>query len=301
MKRILSVIFSVIIFAGCLSSAPVYAKTYTAVIEKDGVMQMGDFDSLSDGFIVYFPKEVKSTDRKYPVAVWANGTMCPPALYYSVLTGIAKNGYIVIASPDMMSKSGKGQIAAIDYIAEQNEDKNSVFYNKVDLHRIGAIGQSQGGASCVNAAAADDRIGAIVSIAGASTKEEASLLNVPALFLTGSLDFIVLSSEWVKPSFDACPSPAVYASLNNGTHTSFLLNADTYVNYSVKWFNAWLYDDGDKSAFMNGGELSKDRMWSDFKAKNFDSGSSEDDISFLERLLSDTSRFIRCILSFILR
>jgi len=245
-------------------------NTNGVVIEKDGVMQLGDFDSLVDGHIVYYPIDLESSDRQYPVAVWANGTMCAPILYYKLLVGVARLGYIVIASPELMSKDGSDQINAINYISAENEDPDSPFYGKVDMGKIGAFGHSQGGLSCVNAAVADSRIGAIVSIAGASEKSQTANLSVPSLFLTGTLDTIVLSSLWVKPSYEGCPAPAVYASLRGGVHTSCIANADTYINYIVKWFDAWLYADGSISAFESGGELSQDRAWTGYKAKNFD-------------------------------
>jgi len=268
MKKYLSFLISIVIVVGAVFACTVSASAYTGTVEKDGVMQMGDFDSLVDGFIVYYPKDLEQSDHAYPVAVWANGTMCAPALYQNLLIGVAKQGYIVIASPDLMPKDGKGQSAAIDYIFEQSMDETSPFFGKVDPNKIGAFGHSQGGLSSVNAAVADHRIGAIVSIAGSSTKTEAKNLTVPSLFLTGTADYVVLSSLWVKPSFEACQGPAVYASLKNGVHTSCIADADTYVNYVVKWFNAWFNNDGNQSVFRNGGELSKDTAWKDYQSKN---------------------------------
>jgi len=269
MKKVISILLAAAMLVSTLGIS-VSAKKYSKTVEKDGVMQSGDFDTLTDGYIVYYPKGLTESNKKYPVAVWANGTMCAPALYYDLLVGMAKAGYIVVASPDMMPKDGTSQRAEIDYIIEENSNADSILFNKVDTERIGAIGHSQGGASCVNAAVADSRIKAVVSIAGASTESEASGLNVPTLFLTGTNDYVVLDSMWVEPSYNACDAPAVYASLKNGIHTSCILKADVYVNYAVKWFNAWLYEDGDKSTFKKGGELSMDKDWIDFDSKNFD-------------------------------
>ncbi|MBP9989138.1 MAG: acetylxylan esterase [Ruminococcus sp.] len=286
MKKILSILTACLMIISTVAFSA-GAKAYRKIIEKNGVMQMGDFDNLSDGYIIYFPTDLKNSDKVYPVAVWANGTMCAPVLYSDLLIGVAKAGYIVVASPDMMPKDGKSQRAEIDYILEENANASSIFYKKVDIERIGAFGHSQGGASCVNAAAADSRIKAIVSIAGASTKEEAEGLKVPSLFLTGKNDYVVLSSMWVEPSYNACNAPAVYASLVNGIHTSCILNAETYINYTVKWFNAWLFDDSDKSAFQKSGELSQDKKWTDFKAKNFESSDNKSCISKFLNMIID--------------
>ena len=267
-KKLLSIFISFVLLICSLSNFAISANAYSGVVEKNGVMQMGDFDSVSHGYIIFYPTDLQTSDTTYPVAVWANGTMCPPALYESLLAGVAKQGYIVIASSELMSKNGTGQSAAIDYIFDQSMDENSPFYGKVDPNRVGAFGHSQGGASSVNAAVADNRIGAIVSIAGASTASEAKNLSVPSLFLTGTGDAVVMSSMWVKPSYNACNCAAVYASLNKGVHTSCIITPEIYVNYIVKWFDAFLNENGDKSAFTNGGELSKDSQWKDYTSKN---------------------------------
>ncbi|GEM_PF-1466273 len=266
LSKLAAIIIAVVMMLGI--AAPAYA--YEGVTEKDGVMQLGDFDNLIDGHIIYYPTDLENSNEKYPVAVWANGTMCAPALYYDLLVGVAKQGYIVIASPELMAKDGTDQIASIDYIFAENEDADSPFYGKVDTDKIGVFGHSQGGLSSVNAAVADERIGAVVSIAGASNDSQTENLNTPTLFLTGNMDTVVLSALWVKPSYEACPAPAVYASLKGGIHTSCILNADTYINYTVKWFNAWLYNNGDKSPFRQGGELSKDSAWTGYRSKNLD-------------------------------
>ncbi len=268
MKKIISILLVSIILFGTFSGLS-FAADSTKIIEKNGVYQIGDLAKPGDGFVVLFPNDLQTSNKTYPVAVWANGTKCSPSLYTSLLIAVAKEGYIVVACGDTMAKDGKSQSKEIDYIFAENANKNSVFYQKVDTSRVGAFGQSQGGASCVNCANSDSRVGAIVSIAGASTAEEASLLTVPTLFLTGTSDYIVLASSWVEPSFEACNAPCAYASLKNGVHTSFLLCPQTYADYTVKWFNAWLYEDGSKSAFKYGGELDKDSNWTDFRAKNY--------------------------------
>ncbi len=237
-------------------------------LDMGNVIQMGDFEGSSH-YIVFYPKELESGNRTYPVAVWANGTMCAPVLYTNLLKGVAARGYVVVASSDMMSADGKSQSAAIDYICKQNTEEDSVLCGKIDTGRIAAFGHSQGGRSSVNAAAKDSRIGCIVSIAGSSYGSEAKNLTAPALFLTGNKDLVVLSSLWVKPAFNKCQGPAVYASLKNGIHTTCVLDADKYIDYCADWFDAWLNtDQGALRQFVPGGKLASDGNWTDFASKN---------------------------------
>ncbi len=269
MKKTVSVFISAIIVF-CSVSISANAVDSAKADSKNCITEICDFCSLYTDYIIYYPDDLTKNERTYPVAVWANGTMCPPFLYKKILKGVAQSGYIVIASHDMMPKDGKSQRAAIDYIFNENEDSNSIFYNKIDKNHVGAFGHSQGGASSVNAACADSRIGAVVSIAGASTAKEASGLRVPSLFLTGRFDFIVLSSMWVKPSYSVCNAPAAYASLKYGIHTSCILNADIYIDCTVKWFDAWFYNEKNISFFQSDGEITRNSKITNYSAKNLD-------------------------------
>lgn len=226
--------------------------------------------TLTDGNKkVYYPAALEAEKKQYPVVVWANGTGCATDTYDKLLNKIAEGGYIVVADSSVMTADGTAQIDSIDYIIGKNSDSNSVFYGKVDSSKIGATGHSQGGRSSVNAAQKDSRIKCIVSIAGASSKEEASGLKAPALFLTGTADMVVVSSQWCKPSYDASEGRAVYASLKGGVHTTCMTNPDKVSGYVVSWFDAYLKNDSSAQAkFQNGGALSKDSAWQDFASKN---------------------------------
>lgn len=218
---------------------------------------------------VYYPAALEAEKKQYPVVVWANGTGCATDTYDGLLKKIADGGYIVVADSSVMTADGSAQIDSIDYILGKNSDSNSVFYGKVDSSKIGATGHSQGGRSSVNAAQKDSRIKCIVSIAGASSKEEAKGLKAPALFLTGTADMMVVSSQWCKPSYDAAEGRAVYASLKGGVHTTCMTDSEKMSDYVVSWFDAYLKNDSTaKAKFQNGGALSKDSAWQDFASKN---------------------------------
>lgn len=226
--------------------------------------------SLTDGSKkVYYPAALEAETKKYPVVVWANGTGCATDMYDGLLKKIAEGGYIVVADSSVMTADGKAQIDSIDYIIGKNSDTGSVFCGKVDTAKIGAAGHSQGGKSSVNAAQKDGRIKCIVSIAGASSKDEAKGLKASALYLTGTADMVVVSSQWCKPSYEVSDGRAVYASLKGGVHTTCMTNPEKVSGYAVSWFDAYLKNDSAaKAKFQNGGELSKDSAWQDFASKN---------------------------------
>ena len=266
-KRTLCLLLAVLLVTAALGSVP--AKAAGGSLDMGDVIQLGDYENCSL-HIVFYPKALEASDQAWPVIVWANGTMCAPVLYTNLLKNLAAEGFIVVTNSDVMSADGKSQIASLDWILAQNANPESVFYGKVDTAKLAAAGHSQGGRSVVNACASDSRFGCAVSIAGSPFSSEAKKLGTPTLFLTGTLDTIVLSAMWVKPAYKNCSGPAVYASLRGGIHTSCMLVADKYVGYTVQWLRAWL--DGDAAAtavFRNGGALSSDKAWTGFACKGF--------------------------------
>ncbi len=223
-------------------------------------------ETITDGNkTIVFPAALRNSSNKYPVIAWANGTGCPTQLYLKLIGDIANAGYIVIADSTVMSGDGTAQIDSINYIINKNGDSSSVFYKKVDTVNIGVCGQSQGGRSCINAAQKDSRIRAVVSIAGASTADEAKGIKIPCLFLTATNDNIVKSGDWCLPSYEAVSGRAAYASLVGGNHLSF----NNMSGYAIEWFNAYLKNDANaKAVFADGGKLSTDSLWQDYKEKN---------------------------------
>ena len=148
---ILAVLMVSAVFGG------VSARAAGGSIDMGDVVQLGDYECGSL-HIVFYPKELENSSEQWPVIVWANGTMCAPVLYTNLLRDLAAEGFVVVASSEIMSADGKDQIKSIDYILAENVRAGSVFCGKIDAGRIAACGHSQGGRSTVNAAASDARI-----------------------------------------------------------------------------------------------------------------------------------------------
>lgn len=228
--------------------------------------QNGDLDKQ----IVYYPAELETSAKTYPIVSWANGTMCTPDLYTELLKDIADGGYIVIASYETMTADGTAQRASIDLMISENNNSSSVFYGKVDTGRIAAIGHSQGGRSSVNAAVADSRIDCLISIAGSNYDYEVDGNSTPSLFLSGSKDWVVDKDQWLVPAYNLSDGPAVYACLKDASHTACCSDPDKYSGYINSWLKAWLYNDASsKATFKSGGALSADSSWTDFASKGF--------------------------------
>jgi alpha-beta hydrolase superfamily lysophospholipase len=239
-------------------------------VESSNGIEKATYTTSDRTYIVYYMSELLTHNSKFPIVSWANGTGCPPSLYDGLLRELASAGFIVVASDETMAADGTAQIAQIDFVIEENSNKSSALYKKVNSSKIGVIGHSQGGRSSVNAGAVDDRILCVLSLAGSNYFEEAEKLSKPVLFMAGSKDKIVDAEKWLVTAYNAVTGPAVYASLNGAIHTTCCSNPAAYSRYVISWFNAWFYNDGNlKAIFTDGGELSQDSDWSDFMCKGF--------------------------------
>ena len=241
----------------------------TGYVDLGNVIQLTEY---ADGVLhlIYYPKWMETTQISMPILVFANGTGCPPLVYINFLMQMAEQGFVVVESSNIMSGDGKDQIACLDYILTKNTDPSSVFCGKLDANRVGTFGHSQGGRGSINAAIADPRFKSVIYIAGSSFVWETQNLHTPTLFLSARTDFFVFSPVWVRPNYEVCPAPAVYANMINGYHTKAFFKPSTYIYYCTEWFKAWLNDDpAAKSKFQAGGELSQDPGWEDVATKNF--------------------------------
>ncbi len=258
MKKLLSTLLALCMMLS-LSAGFAYAA-------ESKVSSVEDLALGISGKYVYFPTELKHNQKKYPVVTWANGSWCPVQTYLAIIKGIAEAGYIVVADTDLLTDDGLSTVDSVDWILEQNKDKDSLFYNRVNTKAIGSTGHSLGGQAAVNAAGMDNRIKAIVSIAGKSTAKEAAKVTVPALYLAGTLDGVVPAKNYVYPSYQASRGPKVYASLKNVEHFACWYTPQDYITYTVGWFDAYLKKDTKKvSMFKAGGQLAKDSHWTDFE------------------------------------
>ena len=221
-------------------------------------------------YYVYYPENIKSSKKTYPILSWANGTACQPSMYTGMFAELAKGGYIVIASSETMAADGSAQIDALDFVISLNNNSSSLAYKKVNTGKLGVVGHSQGGRSSVNAAVKDSRIKCVVSLAGSNYLEEAEPNSAPTFFIAGEKDMIVSPSKWIQPAYDVAKGPAVYASLNGAIHTTCCSDPAKYSSYILDWCDAWLK--GDAKAlytFSSNGTLASDGNWSDFQYKGF--------------------------------
>ena len=108
------------------------------------------------GGILSYPKQLSST-QKHGVIVWGPGGGTEPGAYEGMIRRLASHGFVVIAlsiSPGDASQATK----AIDWLEQKNKDPNDLFYQKLELTKVGCSGHSMGGLESEQAAIKDKRV-----------------------------------------------------------------------------------------------------------------------------------------------
>ncbi|MDE5818853.1 MAG: alpha/beta hydrolase [Lachnospiraceae bacterium] len=124
-----------------------------------GTYEVSTFEQASDSkkigrFRVWYPAELETSGRKYPVVVMVNGSGTPASKYEAIFDHLASWGFIVAGNEDGSSGTGESAASTLDFILGLNEDADSLFYGKIDTQNIGIAGHSQGGSGTINAVTA---------------------------------------------------------------------------------------------------------------------------------------------------
>ncbi len=104
---------------------------------------------------LFTPSNYRSLPFTSPIITWGNGTSATPGMYSTLLTHFASYGFTVIASVLPNTGSGREIDAAAHYLVSQDSQKNSPFFQHLNVHKVAAVGHSQGATGVVRAAVAD--------------------------------------------------------------------------------------------------------------------------------------------------
>ena len=244
-------------------------------------------DKTIKKFQIWYPSELtmnKNNDKKYPLVIMANGTGIMASRYKPVFDHLASWGFIVTGNEDGKSGNGKSSSITLDYMISLNSNKDSQFFNKIDLNNIGIGGHSQGGLGAMNAVINHNNGINYKVIYTASAPSsglagflkasygDISKLNIPYFQTAGTLKFDAGIDEnsgiapiWsLKEKFDFVPDNVtkIMARRVNTDHGDMLTHADGYM---TAWFMYWLQNDSEakKVFFGNDAEILFNQNWVD--------------------------------------
>ncbi len=250
-----------------LSKRPAVPKNYTETVKTGGeieakYMANGPYEvsihedtTLLDfrKFTVYYPTELKTDHKTYPVIVLCNGSGIPLSKYPAVAKHYASWGFIVIGTEEKNAWNAFGAEMSIRYLERWNEnekieDAESIFYQKVDFENVGIVGHSQGGVGVINAVTDTkhkDSYKAAVSLSP-TNKElahslfwdyDASLIDIPIFLIAGAGggDDWVVTGEQLQDIYDDIGPDKIMARRIDTAHGEVLYMSDGYVTAWFMW------------------------------------------------------------------
>lgn len=227
---------------------------------------------------LYYPTALGSGGLRHPIITWGNGTNATPSNYYGLLNHLASWGFVVIAVDDPTTGTGAEMLTAAQYMVARDSDASSIFYQKLDTTKVGAVGHSQGAGGTVNATNhSSGLIKTAVTVAlpnsiwvGAGDEYYVDQLTVPVFFLGGSSDVIIASPSTQTGYYAQVPGAAAVAVLKGAGHNTIQQTGGNFLGY----INAWLMyilrgDTTARGAFAGTTpEINTNTSWSNQAEKN---------------------------------
>lgn len=271
---------------------------YTAMGEYEVSYKEYDANDETIGkYAVWYPNNLENSDNKYPIVIFANGTGSTSATYKSFLKHLSSWGFIAVGNDDQNTRTGASLNKTVEFLIQENENKDSIFYHKIDLDNIGIGGHSQGGPAVFNMVTNQEygnMIKTLYAVSATSSYHTAiygdgweydiSKINIPVFLTAGTGTFDAGSATskeqvnddnkgiaqgicplWsLKENYELLPETIskVIARKKNVDHGDSHLQTDGYM---TAWFMYWLKDDSEakKVFFGDDAEILTNKNWQD--------------------------------------
>ncbi len=235
-----------------MASGPCEVSTY----EQNALQNFKKYE-------IYYPEELKTSDRTYPVIVICNGSGTPLSKYPAVPKQLASWGFIVIGTEEEYAWNGFGAEMCIRYLERLNETEQTekgepnFFFQKIDLSETGILGHSQGDVGVINAITAQDHKEIYKAAAALSPTNQqlaadieweydAGLIDTPILLISGAGggDDWVVTLDQLEGIYDQIRSSKIMVRRSDTPHDKVLYAEQGYV---TAWF-MWLLQDDQEAA-----------------------------------------------------
>ena len=243
-----------------LSKRPFVPGNYTETVETGGAIEakylaMGPYEVEQlkaeapedwKEFVAYYPAGLED----WPAVVFVNGTGVYASKYPALFRHLASHGFLVLGNEDPGTFSGDSADATLAWLLEQNDDPDSVFYQKVDTAHIGISGHSQGGVGVFNAISEQPNGGLYTCAVSLSPTQEdlaaalkipydPSQTAIPTLVLAGTSNDVI-TPDGMERLYGKLGGPKAMALRTDTDHGNMLYSGDGYV---TAWLMYWLQGD----------------------------------------------------------
>jgi len=301
MLKIIGIVLVVIILAliigiSILSKMPSPGENYFEKIETGGEIEAkylkeGKYETsyyeekapqIYEKYEIYYPSELENSNKKYPVIVVCNGTGWKASKSISILKHYASWGFIVIGTEETYSWNAFAAEMSVRHLERLNgtqtiNDKENMFYQKIDFDNVGVIGHSQGGVGVFNSLTNIDckdtfKTGIALSPTNKVLAEglewfyDVSKIAVPVMLISGEGggDDWVVTGEQLEDIYNDISSSKVMLRRKNAPHGVTNYYEDGYV---IAWFMWQLQGDKEASyAFIGDNpEILSNKLYQDQK------------------------------------
>lgn len=257
---------------------------YTAKFFEKGALQ--NFKKYN----FWYPSEIASGDKKFPVVIFANGTGVSSSKHPAIFEHWATHGFIAVGTEEEFSWNGFGTELSLKTLRKLHEHEkldgyeHNPFYGKVDFENVAVVGHSQGGVGVFSSATKEGNPYK-TAIALSPTNEllaialdwnyDASKIKIPTLLISGTGpgdENLVVSLDQLKSIYNNI-SEAPFVSMvrrSGADHSHTLFHADGYV---TAWLSWQLKGDNEASkAFVGDNpEIKNNQHYQDFASKTLTS------------------------------
>ena len=236
---------------------------------------------------IYYPNEmILFPGKKYPLVIMVNGTGVECFKYEPTLKHLSSWGFIVAGNDDPSTCTGDSVVKTLEFILNLNKSNNNIFYNKIDVERIGISGHSQGGCGVFNAITKHGNLSKYFKCAFASSattkslinkfklepfKYEPELVNIPIMMTisNGNVDKGICPYNETKEHYDKIGGnfKKVLGVRKGVDHGDMLVVHDPYM---TAWFCYNFLNDLEASKAFSGSdaEFLKNNNWENCEIKN---------------------------------
>lgn len=192
----------------------------------------------------------------YPVITWGNGTCGQSGGYAALLATVASHGFVVIAANSRFTDAGNNEmLRALDLAEKLNATEDSVFYQRLDLEKIGAMGHSQGSSATAHAAA-DPRIKAVILWNGGLSADK------PFLAVSGDRDIGGYTPQQMDSAVQGSSQPGAWLYYhqvletggNVTGHLTLMEQPERVWEPTVAWWKYVLQGDEDARKMFSGAD-----------------------------------------------
>lgn len=227
-------------------------------------------------YTLYRPANLGAGGVTHPILTWGNGTGGTSSKVADTLNHLASWGFVVIASNSGATGTGTEMLAGANYMVSENTNASSVFYQKLNTAKVGALGTSQGAGGTLNATMNSNGV-----IKTALTIElpdpiwwstpvpSLTTLTASIFFIRGTADFIATESA-AQNWYNQVPGAAAKAARKGTGHNEIDKTNNKLKGYITAWMMYTLQGDtAARGAFAGAApEINDNTAWQDQAEKN---------------------------------